>query len=150
MTNKKLSLSTQHGFTLIEAMIVVTMLAILAAIALPSYQSYVRKARRTDAKNALLDLAMREEKFYSINNRYSATAGDLGYAALPYSVSSSGSNSYYDLSITLSTDTQSYSGTATPKGPQLSDADCYAFTISNTGLRGNQKGGSTLSPDKCW
>lgn len=140
----------QQGFTLLEVMIVVAMIAILASVALPSYESYMRKTRRIDAKNALLDLAMRQEKFYSINNKYSATATDLSYSALPYAVSSSGSNSFYDLSVALSPDTQSYLATATPKGPQLNDADCYAFTIANTGQRGNLKNTTTLSPDKCW
>lgn len=140
----------QHGFTLIEVMIVVAMIAILASIALPSYESYMRKTRRIDAKNSLLDLAMRQEKFFSINNKYSATAADLGYSALPYAVPSSNNNSYYDLSISLSTNTQSYTATATPKGPQLNDAECYAYTLASTGQRGNQKSSTTLAPEKCW
>ena len=153
MKSMKNTVSTQRiqqGFTLIEVMIVVVMIAILASIALPSYESYMRKTRRIDAKNSLLDLAMRQEKFYSINNKYSATASDLGYSALPYAVPSSNNNSYYDLSITLSTDTQSYTATATPKGPQLNDAECYAYTLANTGQRGNVKGSTTLAPEKCW
>eukprot|EP00456_Euglypha_rotunda_P052701 TRINITY_DN4249_c0_g1_i3.p2 TRINITY_DN4249_c0_g1~~TRINITY_DN4249_c0_g1_i3.p2 ORF type:complete len:149 (-),score=44.32 TRINITY_DN4249_c0_g1_i3:10-456(-) len=89
-----------RGFTLIELMIIVAIVAILAAIAFPSYSAYVRKARRVDAKNAVLDLASREEKFFSINNRYTAQASDLGYAALPSSVNSGGS-SYYDLSVSV-------------------------------------------------
>ena len=137
-----------RGFTLIEVMIVVAMVAILAAIAIPSYQNYIRKTRRTDAKNALLDLATREEKFYSINNKYSTTASDLGYSAFPYAVNSTG-NSYYNLSVGFKgTDTGTFQAKATPTGAQLNDKDCYEFTIDNTGLRGNNS--NTLPTDKCW
>ena len=68
----------QIGFTLIELMITVAIIGILSAIAYPSYESYVRKSRRVDAKNALLDLASRQERYFSVNNKYSTTAADLG------------------------------------------------------------------------
>ena len=73
-----------HGFTLIELMIVVVIVAILAAVALPAYNDSVRKSRRTAAKTAVLDMASREEKFYTTNNAYASTASNLGEYAVPF------------------------------------------------------------------
>jgi type IV pilus assembly protein PilE len=56
-------LKSKLGFTLLELMIVAVVIAVLAAIALPSYQSYVIKARRSDAKEALIRLALHQERF---------------------------------------------------------------------------------------
>lgn len=58
------------GFTLIELMIVVAVVAILAAIALPNYQESVRKGRRGQAKADLVELAQRAERFHTVNNTY--------------------------------------------------------------------------------
>src|ERR1700744_2113514 len=69
------------GFTLIELMITIVIASILLSVAIPSYQNQVRKSRRTEAKNAVLDLAAREERYLSIYNLYSQQPGDLGYAA---------------------------------------------------------------------
>src|SRR5438132_12993393 len=55
------------GFTLIELMVVVAIVTILFSIAIPSYMSYIRQSRRTEAKTAVLDLAGREERFLSTN-----------------------------------------------------------------------------------
>lgn len=137
------------GFTLVELMIVVALVAIMAALAMPSYESYMRKARRTDAKNALLDLAIREEKFFSIHNRYSTSAADLGYPSLPHAVASSGRGSFYALS--LAGDASSYTAKATPTGAQMKDTQCYAFTLMQSGLRGNRNaGGEVLPAAPCW
>ena len=59
--------AAQHsrGMTLIELMIVVVIVSILASIAVPSYIQQVRKSRRVQAKTALLDLAGREERYFS-------------------------------------------------------------------------------------
>src|SRR5579859_5641138 len=73
--------ATEAGFTLIELMVTVLVATILLSIAIPAYQTQIRKARRTDARNALLDLAAREERYFSTANTYSQTASDLGYAA---------------------------------------------------------------------
>ncbi len=137
------------GFTLIELMIVVALVAIMAALAMPSYESYMRKVRRTDAKNALLDLAMREEKYFSIHNRYSTSAADLGYPSLPHAITNSGPTSYYTL--TLTGDGTSYSAKATPTGSQAKDTQCYAYTIVQSGLRGNRNAAdASLASGPCW
>src|SRR3981081_4959749 len=73
----------RKGFTLIELVVAMVVAAILAAISIPAYSSYVRKARRTDAKSALLDLASLEERYYSTANKYSQTASELGYGSFP-------------------------------------------------------------------
>src|SRR5258708_40052678 len=87
--------SSSKGFTLVELMVVIVIVAILAAIAIPGYTSQIRKSRRTEARNALLDAAAREERFFATNNYYTVTGTDLGYgAALPVHVG----NNYYQLS----------------------------------------------------
>ena len=70
-------LKRQRGFTLIELMITVAVIAILAAIAYPSYQDSIRKSRRTDAKNALTQAAANMERYYTEKNTY-AVAGICG------------------------------------------------------------------------
>jgi len=67
----------QKGFTLIEVMIVVGIIAILAAIALPNYSAYVKRAARVSAENYLSDLAQREELRFQNTRTYSATAGNF-------------------------------------------------------------------------
>src|SRR5580692_9793799 len=73
--------SRAAGFTLIELMVVVVIIAILASIALPAYQGSVRKSRRTEAKTAISDFAAREERIYGTQNVYSSDSTVLGYTA---------------------------------------------------------------------
>lgn len=133
------------GFTLIELMIVVAVIGILTAIAYPAYTDSVRKARRTDAKNALLDLAGRQERFFSMNNTYTKTAANLKYAAFPADVLTSG-NVYYQLTVSAA-DGTSYSATATPTGAQANDK-CGTYTINQLGAQGNT--GGSASSTSCW
>ena len=74
-------LKRQRGFTLIELMITVAVIAILAAIAFPSYQDSLRKSRRTDGKNALTQAMANMERYYTENNTY-ATAAICGTTPL--------------------------------------------------------------------
>src|ERR1700761_5884303 len=71
--------NSMRGFTLIELMVTIVVASILIAIAVPSYQAQVRKSRRTEARNAVMDLAAREERYYAVNNDYSPSALQLGY-----------------------------------------------------------------------
>lgn len=143
-----------RGFTLIELMITVAIVAILAAVALPSYQSYVMRSKRADAKNALLDLASREERYFSINNAYTTDPVALGYgtgATFPIQVLISGSNNY-ELSITVPTDKMSFTVKATPKNNQTKDTTCYAYQLTNQGARSNVNSSSAplTGTTGCW
>src|SRR3977135_387895 len=86
------------GFSLIELMIVVAIATILFALAVPSYITYIRQSRRTEAKTALLDLAAREERFLSTNPAaYTAVPGDLGYTG--FGAANPVGNGYYFLTV---------------------------------------------------
>jgi type IV pilus assembly protein PilE len=128
-------------------MVVVAMVAILAAIALPSYQSSVRKARRADARAALATTAQLME-------RYSTEHGGTGYSTATLSVVPGGTvvakpssdNGYYTLALSnLAVGTFTLS--AVPQGAQAADA-CATFTLDERGVRGLS--GSTLAVADCW
>lgn len=121
------------GFTLIELMIAVVVVAILAAVALPSYQEHVRKSRRVDAQSAMLELAQFMERHYTTNNGYSGTT-------LPSTVTSRVADFY---TITLSTQSaQAYTLQAAPTAKQAADP-CGTLTLAHTGAR-------TPATAGCW
>ena len=131
--------SRKSGFTLIELMIAVAIVAILASIALPAYQNSVRKSRRADAMTSLLQLQLAQEKWRANNASYSTTLGNLGWS------SSDSTDGHYTMAIASATGTQ-FSVTATPNsgGPQASDS-CGVFTITQNG-----PDVSTSAKRSCW
>lgn len=68
------------GFTLVELAIVLALVAVLATLALPSYQGVVRKSRRVEAQAMLLDMALRQERWRTDHSEYARTAADIGAA----------------------------------------------------------------------
>jgi len=155
------------GFTLVELMIVVLVVSILVGVAVPTYQTQVRKSRRTDAKTALMDMAGREAKVMTLNNGYSATTSDLGYAGtFPQTIGSG----YYQIHICMSTTTTapatctgsnaaatglSYVATAIPIAgtSQIKDTSCQYFSISNTGVQfasDSAAGTGADTTSTCW
>jgi len=135
---------THKGFTLIELVVAMLIAAILAAVAIPAYSNYVRKSHRTDAKNALLDMASLEERFFSTNNTYSQSFADLGYGSAASAINV-GSN-YYSVaqpSVTAATPPTAttvglpatYSITATAINDQLKDTSCRTFTVTSGGVQ---------------
>jgi type IV pilus assembly protein PilE len=141
------------GFTLVELLIVVVIATILVAIAVPSYQAQVQKSRRTDARNALLDIAGREERYLSVANSYSALPTDVGYpgAAWPQLVT----NGYYN--VTVVTPDPAYAGTgasfvitATAAGIQTGDTACFTFTVNQIGQQTAKTAGGVDNSTTCW
>ena len=135
-----------HGFTLIELMIAVVVIGVLTGIAVANYSSSLSKSRRADAKNALLDLAARQERFYTTNNAYTNAAANLGYAALPVAVTGGSGTTAYNLSITASTAT-TFTAQATRTGPQANDG-CGDYTINERGVQANVN--NSMTSAQCW
>lgn len=138
-----------RGFTLIELMITVAIVALLASIAYPSYLSYVRKSKRTDAKTSLLDLAAREERWYTTNNAYTSNGSNLGYSSdFPVSVPGGTSAATYILTISVSASTSTtFTATAAPAGSQASDS-CGTYTVTDAGVQSTT--GGTTDSQSCW
>ncbi len=120
-----MSAHRQRGFTLIEIMIVVAILAIIAAVALPSYRAYVMRSRVPVAFDMLTSYAARMEQAYQDTGRYdSAGAPGTCVPAVP-----TGNN--FTLTCVAANAGQSYIATATGSGTM----NGYTFTIDNTGVR---------------
>lgn len=132
------------GFTLIEMMIVVAIIAILSAIAYPSYMESVRKSNRADAKSTLMDMAQQMERCMSIYGGYDNASCPFANGA---SVSSK--QNFYTVAVSVP-DSTSYSLTATAShAPQTSDSDCGSFTLNSVGAKtAKNSGGSTVT--NCW
>jgi len=135
MSNKK-----NRGMTLLELMIVVTIVAILASIAIPSWNSQVQKARRADARNILLATQVEQEKYRANNGTYASSLGDLG-------LSSYATGDYYDLSIVSSSAT-AFVASAAPNtnGGQNGDS-CGTFAVNQSGV---DESGDYASIADCW
>lgn len=125
------------GFTLIELVIVIAIIGIIAVIALPAYQDYITKARRADAKTALLSIQLEQEKWRANDTDY-ATLAELG-------LSSSSDDGFYGLSIVVSG--AGYTATASASGAQASDSDCGNFSIDDSGT---QSVTGSLGINGCW
>jgi len=130
--------SNKHkGFTLIELMIVVAIMAILAAIGYPSYENYVLRSKRAEGRAALLDGAARQERYYSDNMQYGTRAqADL------MDPSETGK---YDIDVVLGAGNQTFTLQAKPL--TFDDPDCGWLTINQAGVKGatGPKGAA-----ECW
>ena len=126
-----------RGVTLIELMIVVVIVSILAAVAYPNYQEFTARAKRNEARAALLRLATNQERFYLNNNTFTSTLSEVGFAS---NVTETG---YYQIAIT-SANASNFEATATYQHGGSEAAKCLTFTIDG-------RGGKSSSPDDdCW
>jgi type IV pilus assembly protein PilE len=139
------------GFTLIEILIVVAVVAILAGVAFPAYQDQIRKARRTDGQSALVGIAMAQERFRANCSRYAgaldpAESGMVCDAADGYvlPLSAESPEGWYAL-ILEDADAARFTAIAAAQGAQAADrsggVDCDLLTIDQEGAK---------TPPECW
>lgn len=123
------------GFTLIELLITIAIVAILAAVAIPSYASYLEHARRVEGQATLLDAANRIERYYSQYHSYAnASLSELGLATTT-------ANGYYTLSMS-NLSANRYTIQAEPTGTQSGDP-CGTLSM-------NQLGQKLPAAKGCW
>lgn len=142
----------ERGFTLIELMITLVVIAILAAIAYPLYLHQVQESRRTEARTALTELAAREERYYATNNTYTGSASLLGYGNYNWPITVG--SGYYQVTVSAQSGTTttppSYVITATPIGTQANDSTCQKFTLNSTGTQISYDGSNNVTTSTCW
>lgn len=138
--------SVQAGFTLIELMVVVAIVAVLASVAIPSFMDSTRKSRRADAVFALQQIQMEQEKLRANCTTYAANlTGERGCGVLGYPATTP--EGYYVLSIDESSVTRtSFTVIATAKQgtSQVNDTGCTTLTLQVSGLS------LTKTPAACW
>lgn len=137
------------GFTLIEVMITVAIVAILATIALPAYNEYVIRGKLTEATSTLADLRVKLEQYYQDNRHYSSTATACPGVAMPTSPAvkyfaftcdwgTGGSNQFFTVTA----------GNVANQG--LGAAGSYVFTIDQANARATTAFPGAVVPKSCW
>ncbi len=129
-----------RGVTLMELMIVVVVIGILTAMAYPSYRQYVAKAKRNEAKAALLQISTMQERFYLQNSTYTADMTSLGFPVGSNFPTDSGS---YVVNVTAASPA-AFSATATYQKADAEAGKCATFSINGAGSK-------TSTPfNDCW
>ncbi len=132
------------GFTLIELMITVAIVAILAAVAIPSYKDYIARGRRAEASAVLLEANQYMQRYYSSNDGYTDTLP----TSLQYVPKGAATGQTYQLTAAIVT--ASYTITAAPMGNMATDS-CGSYLLTSQGRKLVKIGTSSPTTSiTCW
>ena len=136
-----------RGITLFELLVVLVLVGIVAAFALPAYRQHTWRVNRAEAMTALMQLQSAEESHYLRYHSYTASVEAASPSGL--GLSRATSSGKYLLTVALADDGQTYIATATPLpgGGQESDRQCLAFSID---ARGRRAVSGTAGHQRCW
>lgn len=136
------------GFTLIELIITVAIVAILASIAVPSYSSFIARGKRADARGQLQQAAQFMQRFYSANDAYdSARSGQAIATAMPSNLQRAPADGTPVYALTIVATASAYTLTMAPTGTMATDA-CGSYVMTSAGSR--TVVGNTRTRDECW
>jgi type IV pilus assembly protein PilE len=145
-----------YGFTLIELMVVVTIVAILAGIAIPSYREHVKRSNRTQAKSALLENAQFMERNRTSSNKYDFDGAGVGITAdnLPVKTvpKEGGGKTLYNIKFVDKSPTETaFALIAEPvaNGPMAGDK-CGTLTLNEQGTKGLTGAANGVTTADCW
>ncbi|WP_413625839.1 type IV pilin protein [Luteibacter sp. Lutesp34] len=130
-----------RGFTLIELVIVVLIVAILAAVAIPSYRKYIIRSHRVDAQAALIDVAAREERYFYSKNAYTDSLDDLN-------ASKTMAGDRYEIGVAVATSTAFRVEAKALSDQAAHDPECQTLTLNNLGAQGST--GTKTNDPVCW
>ena len=136
-------MNAQKGFTLIELMMVIAVLAVLVAIAVPSYNGVMLKSRRAEAKTGLLQASQGLERCYTRFSAYNDAGCDVATVLEGDGIATE--EGWY--LVTGAVNANDFSLTATPQGSQTEDSGCANFTYDQIGQRGVS---GTYAVEDCW
>lgn len=136
-TYKQSNIRHLHGFSLMEVIIVMVILGVIAAIAIPNYSEYVLRGYRSSAQAFISDVASRQTQFFLDRRAYATTVAALNMTA-PAEIAAR-----YDVAIaTAAGPPATFTVTATPTGTQAPDR-CGAMTVDQAGNKG-------AAATRCW
>jgi type IV pilus assembly protein PilE len=142
--------ATQRGFTIIEVLIVIGIIGVLTAIALPSYRSYIQKANRAVAESFLLNVANRQEQYLLDKRGYFCTTGTCTHLiSLPVTIPDEVSRNY-TITVTAvdaSPPTFQVNAIPTSTGANANDTKCATLTYTNAQIKGKTGTGAVTD---CW
>lgn len=148
-TTRFIRRSTASGFTLIEVMITVAIVAILASVALPAYTDYVRRGQLQEAFTLLADFGVRMEQYYQDNKNYGATTGTTCGVAMPATTATR----FFDLTCVTASSGQAYTLTATGKAGAVAPSGgsaTFVYTLNSNDVRATTRFAGTTVALTCW
>jgi len=131
----------QRGFTIVELMITVVVIAILTSVGYVTYTEQMARARRTAARSLVLEVMQHEERFYTENNTYTADLAAMGYGAELYTDRNS-----HRISLAAGPTGAIATSVAVTATAVIADDKCTTLTLTS----GNAESGTGSQPAVCW